>query len=413
MQRTIFTGFYPNTCARDVRAAFGFLFLPWRWGKLRKGHSIGRAEKALATYQSQSRAWTYDSGRTALYYALKALGVGPGDHVLVQAYTCAVVVFAITQLEATPIFIDILDDFTMDPTDAQRKITSKTKVLIMQHTFGAPANIESLMIVAQQHALRTIEDCAHSLGAMYNGNRTGTYADIGMFSFGSDKVISCSRGGALTTDDETIAASLDNLQVDLPVPPLRTVIRHLLTIILFWIAKPLYHLRIGHVILYIAKRLHITSRIMTDREKRGQGSAVYPRRLANALAHILCQQLAQVDTLNEHRKTIANQYSRLLMPNKRFQTPLAAHESSIHLRYPVLCEDPDRVHRHAKSRGILLGDWYSCVVAPCDIAADATYYVEGSCPRAEALALHSLNLPTHRRITMREVSRVGDMLSSL
>ena len=109
----------------------------------------------------------------------------------------------------------------MDPDDARKKITERTKALIIQHTFGTPADVESLAQLGKEKNVKIIEDCAHSLGVRHHGKLTGTFSDIGIFSFGSDKVVSCVRGGGVITSDDNLAAKLRAYQNALPLFPLK------------------------------------------------------------------------------------------------------------------------------------------------------------------------------------------------
>ena len=118
------------------------LFVPRSWYA---GPSVDAVEDWMKKYHEVDFAQTYDSGRSALYCALKALGVGEGDQVLVQAYTCLVVVNAIVWTGAEPVFVDVGDDLNMDVSDARQKYTSKVKAMIIQHTFGSLADINGLL----------------------------------------------------------------------------------------------------------------------------------------------------------------------------------------------------------------------------------------------------------------------------
>ena len=259
--KTIFTGFAPNLTARDAVISLGYLFLPWRWPSVIKGEFPALAEKKLQEYFNIKHACVFDSGRSALYYALKALGAGEGDEVITQAYTCVVVINAIKFTGAKPIFIDISNDFNMDPAELENKITPKTKILIIQHTFGLPAKINEIITIAKRHNLKIIEDCAHSLGARYGGKLAGTFGHIGMLSFGSDKIISCARGGALISADDKIGYKIKTLSAQLPPPKLLKILQHLMHFPIFYIAKPVYHLFIGKFILILAKKLNKLERI--------------------------------------------------------------------------------------------------------------------------------------------------------
>ncbi|MFA5359487.1 MAG: aminotransferase class I/II-fold pyridoxal phosphate-dependent enzyme [Patescibacteria group bacterium] len=432
--KTIFTGFAPNLTGRDTRSALSYLLLPWRWLKISSGKYTVMAEKKLREYFNIKHAYVFDSGRSALYYALKALGAGEGDEVLMQAYTCVVVVNAIKFTGAKPIFIDINNTFNIDPADLEKRITPKTKILIIQHTFGLPANLDYLLAIAAKHNIKVIEDCAHSLGARYNGKLTGTFGHIGMLSFGSDKIISCVRGGALITNDNEIGNKIKQLSLELAKPKLGKTLQHLMHYPIFYISKPIYHLFIGKFILMLAKKLNVFNKIIYKKEKTGEQVNFYPAKLANSLAHILCEQINEIDELNAHRQTIAKYYSEHLSCHsdserseeeeslqpaiKTVKGFLAnarndnSNNTCAFLRYPLLTKNPKELLTYAKKQGIILGDWYSCVIAPCDSEINKTGYHAGDCPNAERLAAESVNLPTDRHITEKQAEKIIKIINS-
>lgn len=411
LPRTLFTGFAPNITATDVRMVLSYLLLPWRWSYIRNGLYAARAQTHIAHYFDVPHAYVFDSGRSALYFALQALGIGKGDAVLVQAYTCVVVINAITQLGATPVYVDIGADYNMDPVDAGKKITPpNVKALIIQHTFGVPANIDALVALARTHGVATIEDAAHALGARYNGQLVGTFADIGMFSFGSDKIVSCVRGGALITKDAAIAARIKTLQNSLAQPSLIQTVRHLVHVPVFALGKALYGIGVGKLLLAFFKQLHLVNKIVYPAEKRGGVTPTYPARLANSLAHILTLQLVDLDMRNTHRIQLAQLY-RAGIHNPRITVP-ALVSGSVYVRFPLQVDSPKALHAYAKKHNIILGDWYQQVVAPADTDPTCTQYVPGNCPTAESLAQHSINLPTNRFITTQDAQRIIDVLNT-
>jgi len=420
--KTIFTGFAPNLTGRDALTALAYLFLPWRWGKILSGHYPRLAEEKLRRYFKVSHAYTFDSGRSALYYGLKALGAGKGDEILVQTYTCVVVINAIKWTGAKPVFVDVGDDFNINPASLETRLTAKSKILIIQHTFGLPAKLDEILAIAKNHNLKVIEDCAHSLGARYRGRLTGTFGDLGMLSFGSDKIISSARGGALITDDQALGQKIYELASELPRPNLPKTIQHLWHFPIFYIAKPIYHLFIGKFILISAKKLNIFNKIIYKNEKIGEPVKFYPSKLTNALAHILNFQLDEIDKLNRHRQTIAKFYNEhlnndnIVIPAKAClsgrQAGIQNFENSIYLRYPLLTDRPKELMSYAKKRGIILGDWYNSVIAPKDIDLKETGYQAGECPNAESLAAQSVNLPTDRQIMEKQALRIIDVINS-
>lgn len=412
----IFTGFSPNSSTKDVKIASFFYLFPYLlpfvgayfW---RKGNSEKIVEHMLQKYFSIDHAITFDSGRSALHFGLEALGVEKGDIVAVQAYTCGVVINAIRWLGAEPLYIDTSDDFNMDPADLQRKSEGKTvKALIIQHTFGIPAQTKKLLDIAKEQNMRTIEDCAHSLGVKSDGTLTGLHAELGMLSFGSDKMISCVRGGAVITNSDEIGERLKEIQQSLPQTALRVISQHLLHYPIFYFGKKLYSLVIGKILLKVASSLGIINKIIYRPEKKGRQVDFYPTQMPNVLAVILKEQLGELDTLNAHRRDIAKMYDTKLR-NHHIRTPQTDSET-VYLRYPVLVDNPQDLLSYAKRKGIILGNWYSRVVAPVDMDMSQMHYTEGSCPNAELLSSQSVNLPTNRNITKKKAEYIIDTLNA-
>jgi len=414
-KKTIFTGFAPNLNGRDTALALSYLFLPWRWSSMRKGGFVKMAEEKLRNYFSINHAYIFDSGRWALYYALKALEINKGDEVLVQAYTCVVVINAIKQAGGIPIYIDIGHDFNIDPESLKSRLTNKSKILIIQHTFGLPARLDAILKTAKTNNLKVIEDCAQSLGARYYGKLTGTFGQIGLLSFGSDKIISCVRGGALITGDPAIGEKIKKFQAELKSPNVIRIIQHLLHYPIFYISKPVYHLYIGKIILKLAKTFNITNKIIYKSEKAGKRDEFYPTTLANSLANILCRQLDEINSVTNHGEVISEIYNKQIF-NQHFNFPWKGSDLDLtgcaYLRYPLLTKNPKKLAAYAKTHGIILGDWYNQAVAPKNIDLAKTDYVLGSCPKAEFLAAQSINLPTDRHITKKYAVRIVKTLNA-
>lgn len=370
-----------------------------------------QAEKKLALYFGENySALTYDSGRSALYAALKAIGVEKGDEVLVQAFTCVVVINAIKLTEATPVYVDIDETYNMNPTDLEKNICSNTKAIIVQHTFGTAAQIESIIDIAKKHGLVVVEDCAHSLGAKYQNKLLGTFGDIAMLSFGTDKIISCVRGGAIVTKSTELLNACQELQKSLPEAPLKNILQELFYLPFFLVGKLTYGFIIGKWFLYAAKKIGITAKIIDDSEKQGSWPKHYPSKLPNALADILCDQIDDIDTVNAHRKKIADRYQKEIKNDRIIKPNL--DNTSIALRYPIQVENSKVFMRKAKQSGIILGDWYRNIVAPGDVNPQTTGYRAGSCPQAEKAVINIVNLPTERNLTAGDVDTIIDFCNS-
>jgi len=177
------------------------------------GSYVGRFEDAFAAYCGVEHALATSNGTTALHLALLALGVGPGDEVLVPALTFVATANVVVHAGATPVFVDVEPDYWgMDPEAAKAKVTSRTKAIIAVHLYGHPADVRALRAIADEHRLALIEDAAEAHGATCDGARVGGLADAGCFSFYGNKIVTTGEGGMLTTHSEALAATVKQLR---------------------------------------------------------------------------------------------------------------------------------------------------------------------------------------------------------
>jgi len=166
-------------------------------------------EKRIAKYVGARYAIGVNTGTDALYLSARALGFGPGDEVITVAHTFVATVGAIVQCGATPVLIDIRDDFNMDANQIEAAITSKTKGIIPVHLNGHACNMDKIMDIAKKYHLRIIEDAAQALGAKFNGKRCASFGDTGIFSFYPAKVLgTAGDGGMVCTNDDGLARKI-------------------------------------------------------------------------------------------------------------------------------------------------------------------------------------------------------------
>src|SRR5438874_10010181 len=164
-------------------------------------------EQEFAPYAGLQHCIGCGNGTDALELALAALGIGPGDEVLVPAFTWVSSAFCVSQLGAKPVFVDMLPTlYTIDPSKIEAKITSRTKAIIPVHLYGLPAEMDEIMAIARKHKLHVIEDCAQAHGATYKGRKVGTFGDIACFSFYPGKNLGAyGDAGCLCTNNEDLA----------------------------------------------------------------------------------------------------------------------------------------------------------------------------------------------------------------
>jgi dTDP-4-amino-4,6-dideoxygalactose transaminase len=173
------------------------------------GPMVKKVEREWESYFGVKHAITVNSATSGLYTAIGALGIGPGDEVIVPPYTMSASASAILIYNAIPVFVDVDEDtFCINPLKIKQAITPRTKAIMVVHLFGHPADMDEIIKVAREHNLTVIEDAAQSPGALYKGKYAGTIGDIGVFSLNCHKTIQTGEGGVIVTNDSELARRL-------------------------------------------------------------------------------------------------------------------------------------------------------------------------------------------------------------
>lgn len=163
-----------------------------------------KVEEALSDIMGTKYPIFMTSGHAALVSALVALGVGPGDQVIVPGYTYIATAMAVVQAGAIPVIAEVDETLTLSPADVEKKITPHTRAIIPVHIQGFPCNMDALCEIAKRHGLFIVEDACQADGGSYKGKRLGTVGDAGAYSFNYFKVVSCGEGGAMVTDNREV-----------------------------------------------------------------------------------------------------------------------------------------------------------------------------------------------------------------
>ncbi|MBL7159820.1 aminotransferase class I/II-fold pyridoxal phosphate-dependent enzyme [Candidatus Microgenomates bacterium] len=398
----------PNTEKDDVLLALKLLFSPWQW---KRGEYIEKLEKEFAKYLGVKHAISFNSGRTAQLAILQSLRLGKGDQVLLQAFTCVVVPNSILWTGAKPVYVDIeKNTFNINPNNLKKKINSSSRAIIVQHTFGQSAKMEKILEIAKKNNLIVIEDCAHSLGAKYKGQLTGTFGKAAFFSFGRDKVISSVFGGMAVTNDDLIGEKLKTFQEKLFYPSYFWIFQQLLHPLIFnFLVLPFYNfLSIGKIILFLFQKVNLLSFPVEKKEKLSQQPKNHSAKLPHALAILASNQLKKLERFNKKRKEIVKIYEKELK-NLLVELPEIDDDSAI-LRYTLKTKKASKLYQFAKKRNVLLENWYACVIDPEGVDFNEIGYEAGSCPVAEKTAKQVVNLPTHPRLTKKGIRKITKLV---
>ncbi|MEA5536328.1 DegT/DnrJ/EryC1/StrS family aminotransferase [Crocosphaera sp. XPORK-15E] len=339
-----------------------------RSGRYIGGAAVSDFEQQFGQYVGTSQCVGCNSGTDALYLALRALKIGPGDEVITTPFTFIASAEIISLVGAKPVFVDIeRSTFNLDLEALEAAITPQTKAIIPVHLFGQPVNMTRLLEIAQKHNLYIVEDCAQATGAKWGEQQVGNIGHIGCFSFFPTKNLgTCGDGGAVTTNDPAIADAI------------RVIKEH------------------GSEVRYYHDVVGINSRLDTIQ------------------AAILQVKLPYLDGWNEQRREVAQRYHQLLNPIPGIQLPQEI-ESGYHVwnQYTILVEDKeqgespfrDRLKENLQKQGII-----SMIYYPIPLHLQKVYqnlgYQKGDFPVTEKAAREVLSLPMFPDLSPEEQEQV-------
>lgn len=328
------------------------------------GKEVEAFEQEFAAYTGAKYCVGLASGLDALWLAFRVLGIGAGDEVLVQGNTYIASVMGITINGATPVFVEPDEYFNMDAEKLEEKITEKTKAILVVHLYGQASRMDEIVRICKKHKLRLVEDCAQSHGACFDGRMTGTFGDIGCFSFYPSKNLGgFGDGGAIVTDDAKIAADMKMYR------------------------------NYGSEKRYYNKVVGANSR------------------LDELQAGLLRVRLSHLRELTEERRALAEKYSREIK-NPRIKLPaVRPGADSVWHQYVIQCEDRDRLIEHLNRREI--GTIIHYPIPPHLSEAYAYLgYREGSFPITEHAADTVLSIPMYNGMTVEEQQAVIEGLNA-
>ena len=343
------------------------------------------------------------------------MGIQEGDEVILSGYTCVVLPNAVIYCGAKPVYVDIdPDTLNMDVRKIEEKISPRTRLVIIQHTFGSFCNMDAMKQIASKYDLKLVEDCAHALGAQYDGKKVGTFGDAAFFTTEQSKIISTGTGGVATTNSEEIALKLREIQSRSEFHEEKVIKRIALQIVLYNIFyHPLVYF-IGKYVLFVLNKLNFFIRSTTVEEMVGKRPERYPVRLSNIQAKVGLSQLKRIDSNLEHRRKIAMLYRRLLTKfNHEIPESNDKSYNPSYIRYWFLLKYRENWKRILQRSKVEIGEWFNCPIHPNGTALGNVFYEKGCCPMAEYLTECNVNLPTHPKINLKDVERLEGLLDEI
>lgn len=316
------------------------------------GPQSERLEREVAAKSGQKHGIGVANGTDALMLSLAACGVGRGDEVITTPFTFFATVESILLLGATPVFADVNPQtFNLDPSEVEKKITSRTKAILPVHLYGQMADMPALRALADQHGLRIIEDACQAIGATYQGQGIGHWGDVATMSFYPTKNLgACGDAGMILTSDDTLADKLRLLRVHG--------------------SKQRYH----------------------------HDAVGWNSRLDEIQAAILRVKLTRFDEWTAQRIRIAERY-HAAFAHLGFQLPLATREAHhVYHLYTITLDQRDAFKAYLQAHGVG-SDVYYPIPMHLQNAMRAYGFKQGDFPVAESLSTHCLSLPLYPGLT--------------
>lgn len=328
------------------------------------GKEVASFEDEFAKFTGGKYCVGLASGLDALWIAVRLLGIGVGDEVLVQGNTYIATVMGITMNGATPVFIEPDEHFGMDVTKIEKQINEKTKAIMVTHLYGMASKMDEIVRICKKHNLKLIEDCAQSHGACFNGKMTGTFGDVGCFSFYPSKNLGAfGDAGAVIVNDENLAREFKIFR------------------------------NYGSEKRYYNKLVGANSR------------------LDEIQAGLLRVRLLHIQELTDEKVRIAERYNKEIDNSKIKLPSLVEGATCVWHQYVIRCEERDRLIDYLNKREI---DTIIHYPIPPHLAEAYRYlnHKKGDYPITEHLANTVLSIPMYNGMTESEQSYVIDALNN-
>ena len=388
---------------------------------------VARLSQAPESSISDLNRLTYFRGRVALAAILRGLGVKRGDEVIIQAFTCIAVPEAILSLGAIPFYADVAAGSpNMDPDDLRRKIGPRTRAIVIQHTFGLPADVSRLAAVASAMDIPIVEDCAHTIASRVDGRRVGSFGAAAFYSYEASKPVFIGIGGSAVSNDAALSGVLmrdyerryvqPSRLVQLQLDAMRLAHRVAYRPSTYWTVRAVFRAVVATgMIRGNYNKVAAVAAPGGSESAAGHvtGSPDFTLRMGDRQSALLRGELADIDRQSAHRRWVAEQYRARINAEDVAHLPLPAGAEPVFGRYPLLADDRPELLARARNAKVELADFYSTPVHPLkgDALRDVAYE-PGSCPRAEWIANRIVSLPTGMQVNDAQVRRAVNCLNA-
>jgi len=316
---------------------------------------------------------------------------------------------------ARPVYVDIEPNtFNMNVNLLEDKITNNTKVIIAQHTYGYPCEMDAIMKIAQSSGICVIEDCCIALGSKYKGRMVGTLGRAGYFSSQWNKPYTTGIGGIVITSDQELAERIESLTTNEMCSPSNR------EVFMLWMQLIIYRLLIYPRTTALAQSLfrYLTNKGMvigssSTSEFKPVKADDFFKAMSSVQARSGIRQLSRIEENISHRRKMAQLYDELLAA-KGFKPSRDSRDwaEPVLVRYPVRITEKHKALSQAAKAGIELGSWFECPLHPIETPLATYDYELGMCPEAEKASKEVVNLPLHPRVNEKTAVKTVKFITS-
>jgi dTDP-4-amino-4,6-dideoxygalactose transaminase len=381
---------------------------------IKKSNSTIEYEQVFAEWFGGHRGFAFWKGRVALYAILRALDIGPGDEIVLPGYTCVMDVNPIKYLGAKPVYVDIEPfTFNMNVELLEEKITANTKVIIAQHTYGYPCNMDAIMSIADKSSIPVIEDCCLAFGSKYKEKIVGTFGKAAYFSSQWNKTYTTGLGGMALGNDSVLAEKIDSLCAEELCRPSKTEVLMLAAQLAVYrvFIYPRTTAFAQSVFRYLTKRGIVVGSSST-REFEPRMASDFFKVMSDIQARSGLKQLRKAEQNVAHRRKAAQLYDRLLeekgWPKRQYDASVI---NPVMVRYPVRIGEKAKALAEAARAGVELGSWFECPLHPIETPLATYGYELGMCPEAEKASKEVVNLPLHPRVDEKTIRKSVEFIT--
>lgn len=356
---------------------------------------------------------TYFRGRVALAAILRALGVRRGDEVLIQAFTCLALPEAVMSLGARPKYVDVsAGGPNMDPDDLRQKIGQLTRAVVVQHTFGLPADISRLSAIASARGIPIIEDCAHTIASRVDGKPVGSFGAAAFYSYEASKPVFVGVGGSAIVNDPQLADSMAAEYLSYHEPSALVQAQLAAMFIAHRVAyRPSTYWKVRAMFRALSATGLIRGNYNKVADEKGPATD-FSRRMGRLQRRMLRNAFREIDENTAHRRRVADAYRSGIHTPRITHLRVPSGVDAVFGRYPLLVENKQSLIDGARSAHVELANFYATPVHPLeDEALLSVHYEPGSCPNAEWISERVVSLPTGRQVDQRQIDRAVEYLN--